>query len=429
MSNNYSLQQLIYGETTVNIDQQGLWNATALVQAYNKKNNKDKRLNNWLRAELTQELLSEIKESVALKSADLPRASFEDLVRTVSTDPGFGGGTWIHPKLVLPLAHWLSPSFYVWCNDKLEELLTKERLDNAQQLRQLDKLRPLIEQPKLERYVQKLLEKSLDGYYGSYLKLASGIPDLITEKFIIEIKDAPNWKHALGQLQAYKVELTKRREFDGRVCIAYLFDRGNWLTEARKDLIKATLNSFDFEVWWHSIIEDETLIEKDMIEADQQLQKFLRKLEVKDAIYIAIEPDGTKHYAQNLKQWCLKRGLNYSAAMAVLKGKYYTDTYKGGYRFEYATEQAANETLSQKRSRAATKNKIIAQCVDTSKTYLITNLNEWLALRNVKSSGNVYEVLKGGRNDRPITRSSAYGYRFWYLKECPPEILTLLDLD
>ena len=116
------------------------------------------------------------------------------------------------------------------------------------------------------------------------------------------------------------------------MCIAYLFDRKNWLTEERKALIKSTFNSFDFEVWWHTVVEDEFILEKDMIQADEDLEKFLKKLEIKDAIYIAIEPDGTKHYVQNLKQWCLKRGLNYGAAMSVLKGKYYTGTYKGGYR-------------------------------------------------------------------------------------------------
>lgn len=429
MSNNYTLQKLIYGDTTVNIDEQGLWNATSLVQAYNKKNNKQKQLSKWLGQESTKELMSEIEIALGRKVLTGTESNFQGLVNIIQGGIPELQGTWIHPKLVLPLAHWLSPSFYVWCNEKFEELITKERVQNKEQLRKLEKLKPLLEQPKLEKYAQKLLEKSLDGYYGSYLKLGSGIPDLITEKFIIEIKDAPNWKHALGQLQAYKVELTKRKEFDNRVCIAYLFDRKNWLTEERKALIKSTFNSFDFEVWWHTVVEDEFILEKDMIQADEDLKKFLKKLEIKDAIYIAIEPDGTKHYVQNLKQWCLKRGLNYGAAMSVLKGKYYTGTYKGGYRFEYATEQAANETLKQKRSRAATKNKLVAQSVDTNKTYIITNLNEWLRLRGIKSPGNVYEVLKGGRNDRPVTRSTAYGYKFWYLQECPSEILLQLDTE
>jgi len=428
-NNSYVLQQLIYGDTTVDIDENGLWNATSLVQAYNKSFSDKKRLSNWLRTDEAKNYINSIKKSVTQKSTTGSSNDFQGLVNVIQGGIPELQGTWIHPKLVLPLAHWLSPSFYVWCNDKFEELITKERVQNEQQLRKLEKLKPLLEQPKLEKYAQKLLEKSLDGYYGSYLKLGSGIPDLITEKFIIEIKDAPNWKHALGQLQAYKVELTKRKEFDNRVCIAYLFDRKNWLTEERKALIKSTFNSFDFEVWWHTVVEDEFILEKDMIQADENLKKFLKKLEIKDAIYIAIEPDGTKHYVQNLKQWCLKRGLNYGAAMSVLKGKYYTDTYKGGYRFEYATEEAANETLKQKRSRAATKNKLVAQSVDTNKTYIITNLNEWLRLRGIKSSGNVYEVLKGGRNDRPVTRSTAYGYRFWYLQECPSEVLLQLDTE
>lgn len=36
-----------------------------------------------------------------------------------------GGGTWIHPKLRMVFARWISEEFDIWCDMKIEELITK----------------------------------------------------------------------------------------------------------------------------------------------------------------------------------------------------------------------------------------------------------------------------------------------------------------
>jgi KilA-N domain len=34
-----------------------------------------------------------------------------------------GGGTWLHPKLAIDFARWLSPDFAVWCDLQIEKIL------------------------------------------------------------------------------------------------------------------------------------------------------------------------------------------------------------------------------------------------------------------------------------------------------------------
>lgn len=44
---------------------------------------------------------------------------------------GNNPGTWIHQKLILNLARWLSPEFEIWCDDRLAELLRTGRTELA----------------------------------------------------------------------------------------------------------------------------------------------------------------------------------------------------------------------------------------------------------------------------------------------------------
>ena len=38
-------------------------------------------------------------------------------------------GTWMHKDVAIEFARWLSPMFAIWCNDRIEELLTKGRTE------------------------------------------------------------------------------------------------------------------------------------------------------------------------------------------------------------------------------------------------------------------------------------------------------------
>ncbi|QMT34185.1 KilA-N domain-containing protein [Conchiformibius steedae DSM 2580] len=41
----------------------------------------------------------------------------------IKTKRGNSGGTWLHPKLAIAFARWLSPDFAVWCDEQIENLL------------------------------------------------------------------------------------------------------------------------------------------------------------------------------------------------------------------------------------------------------------------------------------------------------------------
>ena len=44
-----------------------------------------------------------------------------DVVKVTNGD---NGGTWMHEDIALEFARWLNPSFAIWCNDRIKELLT-----------------------------------------------------------------------------------------------------------------------------------------------------------------------------------------------------------------------------------------------------------------------------------------------------------------
>nr|DAT23051.1 MAG TPA: KilAC domain protein [Caudoviricetes sp.] len=70
----------------------------------------------WIKTKQAEELIA----SVSSNRNILP---FE-LVHVVQGSPETGGGTWLHEDLALIFAQWLNPQFYLWCNDRVKELLT-----------------------------------------------------------------------------------------------------------------------------------------------------------------------------------------------------------------------------------------------------------------------------------------------------------------
>ncbi len=44
-------------------------------------------------------------------------------VKTKAGSPTNGGGTWLHPKLAVPMARWLDLDFAVWCDGKIDDII------------------------------------------------------------------------------------------------------------------------------------------------------------------------------------------------------------------------------------------------------------------------------------------------------------------
>jgi phage antirepressor YoqD-like protein len=83
-------------------------NATEMAKPFGKD------VYGWLRNKSTEEFLNEL--------AKLRICGMADLVQV--TRGGDNPGTWMHEDVAMEFARWLSPTFAIWCNDHIKELLT-----------------------------------------------------------------------------------------------------------------------------------------------------------------------------------------------------------------------------------------------------------------------------------------------------------------
>lgn len=104
----------------------GYINATQMCQAH------DKDLSKWLANDSTFDLVAALAKrlDIKFKSPKLGNsvwtrvsATFPTLVRVKRGSPETGGGTWIHHKLAVPLAMWISPEFALLVSDWVEQWL------------------------------------------------------------------------------------------------------------------------------------------------------------------------------------------------------------------------------------------------------------------------------------------------------------------
>lgn len=84
-------------------------NATEMAKPFKKS------CNDWLKTEQSKRMIAAISTSKKIDVADLVR---------VTNGGNTGNGTWMHEDVALVFAQWLSPDFYIWCNDRIKELLT-----------------------------------------------------------------------------------------------------------------------------------------------------------------------------------------------------------------------------------------------------------------------------------------------------------------
>lgn len=104
---------LDYQGQSVHFDSDGWINATEIASRHGK------RLDLWLRNNETQEY-------IAALARRLNTANQRDLIRTTR---GRNGGTWLHPKLAVKFARWLSVDFEIWCDEQIDKLIHGEQND------------------------------------------------------------------------------------------------------------------------------------------------------------------------------------------------------------------------------------------------------------------------------------------------------------
>lgn len=82
-----------------------MMNATQMARPFGKRPSK------WLELPSTTQFLNELSN---VRKSD----------NWIRTERGqHGGGTWMHEDVALEFARWLSPSFAIWCNDRIKELM------------------------------------------------------------------------------------------------------------------------------------------------------------------------------------------------------------------------------------------------------------------------------------------------------------------
>ena len=92
----------------------GWFNATAAAEKFGK------RVQHWLDNKETQEYIEKLNHRI---SGDLNAASNG----IIATRKGRNGGTWLHPKLAVAFARWLSVDFSIWCDEQIDKIIHGER--------------------------------------------------------------------------------------------------------------------------------------------------------------------------------------------------------------------------------------------------------------------------------------------------------------
>lgn len=93
-----------YQGQPVQFSTDGWINATEVASRFGKEPHE------WLR----------LPETVTYLEAMAKSGKIPDLVKTRR---GRKGGTWLHPKLAVAFARWLSPDFAVWCDEQIDHLI------------------------------------------------------------------------------------------------------------------------------------------------------------------------------------------------------------------------------------------------------------------------------------------------------------------
>lgn len=84
-------------------------NATQMAKPFGKL------AKDWLSNKSTKDFLSTLS---AVRT--IPLTELVKIVQGGNSEQG----TWMHEDVALEFARWLSPSFAIWCNDRIKELLT-----------------------------------------------------------------------------------------------------------------------------------------------------------------------------------------------------------------------------------------------------------------------------------------------------------------
>lgn len=109
----------------------GYINATKAAKHFGKQASK------WFENDETKEYIKAISKKLLFEQ--------NQLVIVKPGAPSTGGGTWIHPKLAVRFARWLSLDFELWCDDQIELILRQQQ--QTPQQRHIQQILDLLYSP------------------------------------------------------------------------------------------------------------------------------------------------------------------------------------------------------------------------------------------------------------------------------------------
>ena len=109
----------------------------------------------------------------------------------------------MHPRVATHLAQWISSEFAVQVTAWISEWRLLSQKNDQEYIRSLQDIKPDDKEYGVEKEIQGRLQVQLGGEIEVCTEF--GYIDLLTKNELIEIKEASNWKHGVGQLLAYGV--------------------------------------------------------------------------------------------------------------------------------------------------------------------------------------------------------------------------------
>ena len=114
-----------YGGQAVRFNADGWLHATKIAERFGKEPAQ------WLRLDSTKEYIDRLSERMEKSNVG---KSHITLVKTRRGNTSTSG-TWLHPKLAVKFARWLSVDFEIWCDEQIDALVRSDQ-GNWQQARQ-----------------------------------------------------------------------------------------------------------------------------------------------------------------------------------------------------------------------------------------------------------------------------------------------------
>jgi len=236
LSNNLIEGLKVDGETIVKIDpRNNLVHLTHMMQKGGKESS------NYLQTSRAKNFITALEDDLGTL-----------IIQIIHGD---GGGTWVHPDLAVDAAMWISPEFGLAVCRLVREFLTgrvttEQSQEACRGLLQGMRSKSLNIKSKKNTISKKGRERKFQEELAVKLEDAemevaceTGIIDILTPNFVVEVKVAKSFKHAIGQVIVYGLEYPKARQ------VIALYDHKN----VNKQLIINTctkLDKLDIDVWF-----------------------------------------------------------------------------------------------------------------------------------------------------------------------------------